>query len=213
MRGDDNIILMSDVVDSHDFDGKELMDKFQELVKFTNQIFYDSILSPLTITLGDEFQGVVDKLSSAIAMIFTMEELIVENEWEFKLRYVIVEGKIDTEINKESAHKMLGEGLTKARKKLEEMKKESTRFYVSLANEQMTSYLLKTFKLAQHFIDSWQPKDRATVSGFLNGLDYKELAKKLGKDDSSVWRRSKSLAIEEYQTCKSLVEELIITNQ
>lgn len=203
------VVFMADVVDSHDYEGKELMSKFQELVKFINQIFYESILSPLTITLGDEFQGVVDKPSSAVAMIYAMEEWIVENEWDFKLRYVIVEGKIDTEINKESAHEMLGEGLTKARKKLGEMKKETYRFYISVKNQGITSTVSKSLRLAQHFIDSWQPKDRATVSGFLNGLDYKELAKKLGKDDSSVWRRRKSLAIEEYMTCKALTEELI----
>lgn len=204
-----SIILMADVIDSHDFEGKALMDKFQELVKFTNRIFYENILSPLTITLGDEFQGVVDKTSNAVAIIFAMEEWIIENDGNFKLRYVIVEGEIDTEINSEIAHEMLGDGLTKARKKLGEMKKESNRFYVSIKNRKLTSYLFKSLRLAQHFIDSWQPKDRTTVSGFLNGLDYKELAKKLGKDDSSVWRRRKSLAIEEYKTCKSLIEELI----
>ncbi|MEM8939888.1 MAG: SatD family protein [Bacteroidota bacterium] len=205
----DYIILMADVVDSHNFEGKELMDKFQELVKFTNRIFYDAILSPLTITLGDEFQSVINRPSSAVAIVFAMEEWIIENEWNFKLRYVIVEGKIDTEINRKSAHEMLGEGLTTARKRLGDMKKESNRFFVSLKHELRSSSLLKVFRLAQYFIDSWQPKDRATVSGFLNGLDYKELAKKLGKDDSSVWRRRKSLAIGEYQTCKSLMEELI----
>lgn len=203
------VVLMAGVVDSHEYEGKELMNKLQELVKFINQIFYESILSPLTITLGDEFQGVIDKPSNAVAMIYEMEEWIVENEWDFKLRYVIVEGKIDTEINSESAHEMLGEGLTKARKRLEEMKKETNRFYISVKDKKITSSVSKSLRLSQHFIDSWQPKDRATVSGFLNGLDYKELAKKLGKDDSSVWRRRKSLAIEEYLTCKSLTEELV----
>ena len=204
-----HIILMADVVDSHDFDGQALMNRFQELVKFTNQIFNQSILSPLTITLGDEFQGVVDTPSNAINMVFAMEEWILENEWEFKLRYVIVEGKIDTEINRDSAHEMLGEGLTLARRKLGEMKKDPVRFFVSLKDKQQSSALQKALRLSQHFIDGWQPKDRSTVSGFLNGLDYKELAKKLGKDDSSVWRRRKSLAIEEYQTCKALIDDLI----
>lgn len=202
-------ILMADVVDSHDFEGQALMEKFQELVKFINQIFSGSILSPLTITLGDEFQGVADSTASAMEMVFSMEEWIIENQWEFKLRYVITEGKIDTKLNQESAHEMLGEGLTRARKTLGKMKKESLRFSISLTDELLTSRLSKTLKLSQYFIDSWQPKDRTTVAGFLNGLDYKELAKKLGKDDSSVWRRRKSLAIEEYLTCKALTENLI----
>jgi len=203
------VILMADVVDSHEFEGKGLMNQFQELVKFINQVFYDAIESPLTITLGDEFQGVIDQTNNAVAMVFAMEEWIIENEWDFKLRYVIVEGEIATEINKESAHEMLGEGLTLARQQLGAMKKETDRFKVILANKTLSSRLSKSLLLAQHFIDSWQPKDRKTVAGFLNGLDYKELAKKLGKDDSSVWRRRKSLAIEAYKTSKALTEELL----
>lgn len=203
------IILMADVVDSHNFEGKELMGWLQELVKFTNRIFSHAIQSPLTITLGDEFQGVVDHPVNAVTMLFAMEEWIIENEWDFKLRYVIVEGKIDTVINRKSAHEMIGEGLTQARKKLGEMKKDPYRMYISIQDTKKTTTVSKSMLLAQHFIDSWHPKDRTTVSGFLNGLDYKELAKKLGKDDSSVWRRRKSLAIEEYLVCKSLIEELL----
>ncbi len=205
----DRIILMADVVNSHDYDGKTLMNHFQELVKFVNRIFYGAIESPLTITLGDEFQGVIDETSNAVTMLFAMEEWILENEWDFKLRYVIVEGEIDTAINKESAHEMLGDGLTRARQQLGMMKKETNRFYLSLNDQALTSRLTKSLRLAQHFIDNWQPKDRKTVAGFLNGLDYKELAKKLGKDDSSVWRRKRSLSIEAYQTCKALTEELL----
>ena len=203
------IILMADVVDSHEYEGKLLMNQLQELVQFVNKLFHGAIDSPLTITLGDEFQGVIDQASNAIAIVFAMEEWIIESEWEFKLRYVIVEGTIDTEINADSAHEMLGEGLTRARGKLEQMKKELNRFYISLDDSSLASKLLKTLRLAQHFIDGWQSKDRTTVAGFLSGLDYKELAKKLGKDDSSVWRRRKSLAIEEYNTCKALTEELL----
>ena len=200
---------MADVVNSHLFNGETLMNQFQDLVKFINKLFAGAIESPLTITLGDEFQGVVHAPSNAVAIVFAMEEWIVENQWNFKLRYVIVEGIIDTEINKDSAHEMLGEGLTRARTQLGFMKKETNRFYISLEDQALSSKLTKALHLAQHFIDGWQPKDRETVAGFLKGLNYKELAAKLGKDDSSVWRRRKSLAIDSYETCKSLTEELL----
>ncbi|MEO9484677.1 MAG: SatD family protein [Ekhidna sp.] len=199
-------ILMADIVSSHEKDSKALMSDFQALVKWTNMIYGDSIESPLTITLGDEFQGIVSSASRGIDIILAMEEYILEEEFDFKLRYVLNEGEVETPINEDKAYEMLGPGLTDARKMLNEMKKENGRFLISIA---ASDQINKMMKITQHFIDGWHPKDRSTVSGFLQGHDYKALAKIQQKDDSSLWRRRKSLAIDEYLLCKELIHELI----
>ncbi|MEO9870918.1 SatD family protein [Ekhidna sp.] len=199
-------ILMADIVSSHEKDSKTLMSDFQVLVKWTNMIYGESIESPLTITLGDEFQGIVTSASKGIDIILAMEEYILEEEFDFKLRYVLNEGDVETPINKEKAYEMLGPGLTDARNMLNGMKKENGRFLVSInASEEIN----KMMKITQHFIDGWHPKDRSTVSGFLQGHDYKALAKIQQKDDSSLWRRRKSLAIDEYLLCKEVIHHLI----
>ena len=61
----------------------------------------------MTITLGDEFQGVIDSTENAIKVIFEIEEEIINNNQDLKLRYVINKGKIDTPINKNIAYEML----------------------------------------------------------------------------------------------------------
>ncbi|MEM9339742.1 MAG: hypothetical protein AAGA66_13485, partial [Bacteroidota bacterium] len=61
----------------------------------------------------------------------------------------------------------------------------------------------------QYFLDSWYEKDIETVNYFIAGLDYKEVAKTQGKDTSSLWRKHKSLAIEEYLVCKSLINDIV----
>ncbi|WP_436516467.1 SatD family protein [Ekhidna sp. To15] len=199
-------ILMADIVSSHEKDGKALMLDFQGLVQWTNMIYGDSIESPLTITLGDEFQGIVASASKGIDIMLAMEEYILEEELDFKLRYVLHEGEVETPINEDKAYEMLGPGLTNARELLNNMKKENGRFLVSIkGNDQIN----KMMKVTQHFIDGWHPKDRSTVSGFLQGHDYKEMAKIESKDDSTLWRRRKSLAIDEYLLCKELIHHLI----
>ncbi len=199
-------ILMADVVGSHEKKGQQLMDAFQVLVKWTNMIYGESIVSPLTITLGDEFQGIVSSASEGVDIILGMEEYILEEEFDFKLRYVLHEGDVETEINRDKAYEMLGPGLTNARKLLNEMKKEHHRFLikVSAGNE-----VNKMMRITQHFIDGWHPKDRSTVTGFLQGHDYKALAKIQQKDESTLWRRRKSLAIDEYLLCKEMLHHLI----
>ena len=206
MEAKKRFILMADVVDSHDKDGKSLMADFQMLVSYTNKIYSESIESPLTITLGDEFQGIVASASVGVDIILAMEEYILEEEFDFKLRYVLYEGVVETPVNPEKAYEMLGSGLTNARKRLNEMKKDTARFYVSTKS---STVINKMMKVTQHFIDSWHPKDRSTVSGFLQGHDYKALAKIHQKDESTLWRRRRSLAIDEYLLCKDLLHHLI----
>lgn len=202
----DSYILMADIVDSHEKEGASLMSAFRTAVDWTNKIYESSIRSPLTITLGDEFQGIVSSAGKGLDIILAMEEYFIEEEVDFKLRYVLHKGEVETPINDENAYEMLGPGLTDARRMLNEMKKENSRFLISIDSR---DELNKMMRITQHFIDGWFPKDRSTVSGFLQGRDYKELAKMQNKDDSTLWRRRRSLAIDEYQLCKEMLHYLI----
>lgn len=200
---------MGDIIDSHTHDQNQLMEEFKTLIQSSNRKNESKVLSPLTITLGDEFQGVVDSIESGVAMVINLEEELIDRDLGFKIRYVLHEGKIRTEINSTQAYEMLGEGLTDARNELNQLKKSGSRFKISLKEETLTRLLNGLFKLLQHFIDSWSVKDRRTASGFLKGLTYKEVAKIEKKDESSLWRRRRSLAIDQYFTCKTLIYEAV----
>ncbi len=199
-------ILMADVVNSSNQQPETLIDALKSVVEWTNKIFASSIESPLTITLGDEFQGIVGSASQGVDIILAMEEYIIEEAYDFKLRYVLHEGEVETQVNSEVAYEMLGSGLTRARQLLGEMKKEPNRFLIKINRHAQVG---KMMRIIQHFIDGWHPKDRSTVSGFLQGYDYKALAKMHQKDDSTLWRRRKSLAIDEYLLSKEVLQHLV----
>lgn len=200
-------ILMADIIKSRLHDGKEIMEQFRKIVYRLNQNRKADLLSPLTITLGDEFQGVVNTIENGIHIILEMEELILEMNLEIKLRYVLVFGEIETKINPKIAFEMLGKGLTSAREKLNGLKTDHNRFFVSLGseNELKEVYINKLFLIYQNFVDSWKTKDRKMVSYFLQLNDYKTVAKKMKVDKSSAWRRKKSLHIEEYLNTKEII--------
>lgn len=204
------VILMADVVDSTALSSKKFIEQFKKLVEKVNSNRREQIKSPLTITLGDEFQGVIDTFENGIKIIFELEELGVSFGFGFKLRYVLLEGQIDTEINKTIAYQMLGKGLSKARKELEELKKSQSRFLIKLDNALKEVYINKAFFIYQNFVDSWKEKDREIVKEFLYYDDYKYVAKRIGLDPSSSWRRKKSLNIIEYKNIKDLI--LVIYN-
>lgn len=65
---------------------------------------------------------------AGIKIILFIEEYILQNNIGFKLRYVLLSGKIETPVNHKIAYGMIGEGLTKARETINYLKKAGTGF-------------------------------------------------------------------------------------
>lgn len=210
MRDKDYFILMADVTDSRNYNQENLISEFRELTQSINQRFKKNLLSPLTITLGDEFQGIIENSSSAIDIIIGIEESFVHKKLDFKLRYVLVEGKIETAINKDIGYGMLGPGLTQAREKLEELKNSKNKYYFQFKNTNKSTALNLAFNIYQRMIDDWKPeKDYNIVSEFFKNRDYKKVAEITNKTRSQIWKREKSLRIEEYFSLKELIKYIV----
>ncbi|MCU0418057.1 MAG: SatD family protein [Cyclobacteriaceae bacterium] len=199
------IILMADVVDSSKRKGKALMGDFSKLVAEINDERAHHVLSPLTITLGDEFQGVVKNPQVAVEMVLDLEKKVMSLKTPFMLRYVIHEGEIQTRLNRVRAHEMLGPGLTEARSKLLEMKTSKARFFVSLENKGASEKLNILFSVLQGISDQWTSAQRKVATAFFERGDYRAVAEYLKKDPTTIWRRKKSLMIEEYYNVQKLI--------
>jgi hypothetical protein len=200
---------MADIIGSRNKDGNLVMEGFRDLVAKISSEYRSSFLSPLTITLGDEFQSVVKSLPTGIEIIFAIEELILKREMDFKLRYVLYFGPIDTKINRKIAYGMLGKGLTETRQLLENNKTNRSRFLIRTAENDLSEKLTLAFVIFQSVLDDWSMKDRRIVKEFLLCDDYKKIAMRLKKDVSLLWRRRKSLKIAEFQVIKKLITLLV----
>lgn len=201
-------ILMADVKDSRLKKGNELMSSLKSVVNETAVEYKSSFLSPITITLGDEFQSIVKTLLEGIDIIFNMEEFRIHHQIDFELRYVIYEGTIDTKINTTVAHEMVGEGLTNARESLQELKKMNQNYYVYLDNQKKSKYLNQLLFLYHSELSNWRKKDYNVISYFLAGKNYRQIAKIINRDASSVWRKERTLKMKEYVTIKELIKNL-----
>ncbi len=201
------IILMADIINSRSHSSQELLKSFKELVLAVNTNFSNELLSPLTITLGDEYQAIVEELKDAIRMLIFIEEYSIHHKLDFKLRHVLKEGQVETEINHHVAHAMLGLGLTEARAALLGLKKTENRFWIELENKPSTDLLNHALQLFQSIIDEWRPNmDYELVSRFIIEGDYKLVAMQLGKTRSQVWKREKTLKMSNYHHVKSILE-------
>jgi hypothetical protein len=205
-----SFILMADIIGSRKKQGKELMNAFSHLTSLVSIQRKNCFLSPITITLGDEFQCVVKTLRDGIEVIILMEELIIRQSLDFKLRYVLHDGTIDTAINRKTAHGMLGLGLTEARQMLNELKgKKKGRILISSSDESQDALLNDCFFIYTGFIDSWNKGDYPVISLFWELKDYKAVGQKLNRDISLLWRKEKSIFIKEYAATKHLIRSII----
>jgi SatD family (SatD) len=205
-KNKDYIILMGDIIQSNLHNQSLLMLDFQEVVHTINVKYQDKILSPLTITLGDEFQGVVADTKTVINIIIDIEELILIAHKSLKIRYICHEGIIETPINSAIAYGMLGAGLTNARKQLEAMKKGRMRFLFSLKNNNINTIFNNAFIIYAAIINHWKIDDLPIVALFLKGLNYDEVAKSLNKNRSLIWKREKNLRLTEYFAIKKILK-------
>ncbi|SFD18352.1 SatD family (SatD) [Chitinophaga sp. CF118] len=204
-----NFILMADIINSRDKNQQLLIKDFKEVVDNINEEMGEKVLSPLTITLGDEFQGILRDLPSALNTIINIEENILKSKKSFQLRYVLVEGKIETKINTQIAYEMLGPGLTEARQCLAEMKESNLKFITRLRDKKKQNAINDTFIVLQGLTDDWNLlKDSTLIDAFLVYKDYKLVAKELDKDRSLMWKRKKSLKLDEYIALKEVINYL-----
>jgi hypothetical protein len=201
-------ILMADIIKSSEYDANILMQEFREISGDINSKLKNAFYSPITITLGDEFQSIVSSLKSGIDVIVTFEENILQYREKFRLRYALNLGEIDTPINPDQAYQVLGEGLTDTRDMIKDLKKSDKRFFVKNDNDKLSRELNLVFYIFQSFVDEWKERDFKIISEFLKHKDYKVVAKNLRKDVSLMWKREKSLKIKEYLATKELLSLL-----
>jgi hypothetical protein len=200
-------ILMADIIGSSKVGGKKLMQDFSKLVAELNKQAEKDLISPLTITLGDEFQGIVKSLQAGVNIIIKLEEALITYQFSFKLRYVLLYGEIETPINKVIAHGMLGKGLAFARQELENLKGEKDmRFYINTGNSVADNLLNNLFYLYQSIVDNWMEKEYELVRIFWEKGDYKAVAEHFGKVNSLMWKRERSLKLKEYKVIKDSLE-------
>ncbi|MES0883217.1 SatD family protein [Roseibium sp. SCP14] len=109
-------VLMGDVIGSERMERSRLHQVFNDSISNVNAENRSSLLSPLTITLGDEFQGMLPSSALAFHIANALRlRLLFE---AVPCRFVIGQADIQTPVNTELAWNMLGDGLASAREKL-----------------------------------------------------------------------------------------------
>jgi hypothetical protein len=202
-------ILMGDVVGSSELDADLVQQSLKTFVQVVNETYTSSILSPLTITLGDEFQGVCADAVQGVELLLRMERIVLEQQLPFRMHFVLLEGEIDTEINSKTAYGMLGKGLTEARELLSSKKRDRRRFELRLNQPFLTTQLNRLFEVLDALSHNWKPEDYALIVSMLEHQNNQTVADLHQKNRAQIWKRRNTLQIETYQLTSAVISDLI----
>lgn len=202
-------VLMGDIIGSSRSDNpKRLRKDFMQVISACNKKFKREILSPYTVTLGDEFQGIAASLQAMIEAVFYMEEKILYEGLSFKIRYVSVYGEIETAINRLKAHTMLGPGLTRAREILTDKRRGVPRFRFEFPDPYLTEQFNRLFLVFDGLTRRWSPEDGRLILDMLASPHNEEVGKLHDKNRTQIWKRRRNLLIEEVRALKETIRAL-----
>jgi hypothetical protein len=199
---------MGDIVGSSTYKAPKLRRDFMQIVSSCNNTLEKEILSPYTVTLGDEFQGVARSLRALFDSIFYLEEISLLKCLKFKIRYVGLYGEIDTSINRMKAYGMMGTGLTQARSILTAKCRSKPRFQFELPDDRMTKELNLLFRVIDGITAKWNPDDGPLILDMITNNSNLEIGKKYKKNRTQIWKRRKNMLINEFQALKEVVLDL-----
>ncbi len=170
------VALMGDLVRSEGNTAPaHLHASFNAAIDAQNTAMREAIASPLTITLGDEFQGLLTSFVQALTAAQTLRLRLLADDIE--CRFVIGLVRLHTPLNRDRAWNMMGQGLSRAREKLD-AKRAVTLYGFTLDDDPLMETLLDALGAGMTAIErSWTPQQRRYITAMLAGDDVATVAR------------------------------------
>jgi hypothetical protein len=139
---------------------------FNEAVGAANKNNKSILTSPLTITLGDEFQGLCASLSAGLKIIRQLRYVLLHKSIE--CRFALGVATLETPINAEKAWNMMGPGLAETRKTLGD-KRNPNAYRFFLPDEHLIERLMNAIGCSMTNIEQdWTARQLEIVTASLS---------------------------------------------
>lgn len=180
-------VLMGDLVRSERHASPEdLHARFNAAIDRQNRDCEDDLVSPLTITLGDEFQGLLTSLVAAAHVAREIRLELLGEAIDCRFAFGVVDLK--TPLNTERAWNMMGPGLAGTRERLNE--KRSASFYrFAIPEDGVLETMLEASGASLTAIErSWTDVQRSDIAALLKGARPAEIAKRRNVSVHNVYK-------------------------
>jgi hypothetical protein len=202
-------VLMADLVDSEQHDDPERLHAiFNAAIDRENARLTDDMASPLTITLGDEFQGLLTSLVAAAGVARDIRFDLMRQDID--CRFVIGLVDLKTPLNRERAWNMMGPGFASARERLGD-KRSASRYRFSLPQDALLETLLEAIGASLSAIErNWSTIQRDDIIALLGGASVAEVAQARGVGNFNVYKVRNAGDYDLYTTQWNAVQKALI---
>ena len=199
--------LIADIVASRNIaDRAKLERDLNDRLTEVNTTSKANIISPYTITLGDEFQAVYEDFSSVFRDISDILWAIFPN----KIRFSLGRGILTTEINSNAATGMDGPAFYTARNQLTSLKQYGQTI-IAISGQELASIKLinKSLLLFSHEFEKWNRTAVGCFVHLLHGKSIGEIEKAVGVKQRAVYKAISSKQIRDYVDYFELLPQAI----
>lgn len=209
------IVIIGDMKNSKKIqDRNKVQEKLKSVLKEINNKYKKDMASKIMITLGDEFQGILQNGEK----ILTIIEEIQEGMKPIEIRFGIGVGRITTRINAKMAIGADGPGFYNARKAIEILKADEqknktcpTEVRIEMdEDEKNFAKLINTiFSLMKVIKNNWTNRQREIIEELeKSGGNQTECAKRLGVVQSTINRGLNSGNYYAYKNAKDTINHV-----
>jgi hypothetical protein len=183
----------------------ELQEALMAVLTKTNALNHRAVLSPYTLTLGDEFQAVYDRADHLFRDLLGIAVAIFPH----RLRYSLAAGTLVTKINRQQAIGMDGPAFHAAREGMEQLKESSRVFLLSGEIGPYPEVLNSALALVSHSMSGWRKNRFLILQGLLEEKNRQEIAGDVGISLPAFHKNLQAGALPEIVTLFSEIEKLL----
>jgi hypothetical protein len=203
------IVLIGDLIESRKLSNRGRAATQKDLKTVLGQINRDAsgILSPWTITLGDEFQAVYQSAGSLFTHLWTIMAAI----HPVYARFSVSAGAITTPINRKQAIGMDGPAFHAARDGVNILKKDEGLLRVNIQNPEIERLMNASLMLVSKEMLGWNSNRFHILQKLGQGEEVSRIAADMGLSEVAVYKNRKAGALDVIHELTTGLAELIDT--
>lgn len=212
----DYIAIIGDIKDSKRIKNRsQIQGKLNRVLNDVNEAYVADISAKFIVTLGDEFQGLLESIEHLLDII----RYIQREMYPVRLRFGIGLGEISTNIFSGAAIGADGSAYYAARKMIEQLRGEEKKLKKQAADIQLSIYDKERFEITEIntvlalmkvIENGWSEKQRFTIWDMAqNGGSQEECAKRMDTTQSTVARRLADGNFLTYERAGKTVDEAL----
>ncbi len=196
-------VIIADIVKSRNIaNRKQFQNKLEKSISDASGKS-KTIISPYTVTLGDEFQAVYKNPDALFRDIYS----ILIDIYPVKLRFSIGQGEITTRVKKDNALGMDGPAFYNARRTMEMIKKiDYSIIQLNSNNESDFFFINKNLNLMNKIMDNWKFNSLYIFNSFMHGKSIDEIAANLKISKRGVYKVADTNCIKEFVSVFNEIE-------